>query len=65
MATRQTAGKSGKRGTAPAGRKSGTGTTSVAKPARGGAGSGTAKPGGGGLPVRAPGSQRRPRPCRR
>jgi uncharacterized membrane protein len=46
MATRQTAGKSGKRGTAPAGGKPGTGTTSTAKPARGGAGSRAAKPGG-------------------
>jgi uncharacterized membrane protein len=50
MATRQTAGKSGKRGTAPAGRKAATGATSVTKPARGGSGSGkrgdAAKPAG-------------------
>jgi uncharacterized membrane protein len=43
MATRQTAGKSGKRGTAPAGRKSGGGATSVAKPAHGGSGSRAAR----------------------
>jgi uncharacterized membrane protein len=43
MATRQTADKSGKRGTAPAGRKSAGGAASVAKPARGGSGSDTAK----------------------
>ena len=43
MATRQTAGKSGKRGTAPAGRKPGGGATSVAKPARGGSGSSAAR----------------------
>jgi uncharacterized membrane protein len=51
MATRQTAGKSGKRGTAPAGRKPAGGATSAAKPARGGSGSssgkrGPARPGG-------------------
>jgi uncharacterized membrane protein len=38
MATRQAGGKSGKRGTASAGRKSGGGTASLAKPARGGSG---------------------------
>ena len=54
MATRQTGGKSGKRGTASAGRQSGGGTASLAKPARGGsgrtgsAGSGAARPAGGG-----------------
>jgi uncharacterized membrane protein len=43
MATRQTAGKSGKRGTAPAGRRSAGATTPTAKPARGGSSSGGAK----------------------
>ena len=43
MATRQTAGKSGKRGTAPAGRKSGGGAASVAKPAHGSSGSRAAR----------------------
>ena len=45
MATRQTAGKSGKRGSAPAGRKSGGGATSLAKSASGGSGSSAAKRG--------------------
>ena len=45
MATRQTAGKSGKRGSAPAGSKSGGGATSLAKSASGGSGSSAAKRG--------------------
>jgi uncharacterized membrane protein len=47
MATRQTGGKSGKRGTATAGRKPGTGTTSRAKPARGSSSGSGQKPAGG------------------
>lgn len=50
MATRQTAGKSGKRGSAPAGRKAAGGATSVAKPARGGSGSSSGKRGGAAKP---------------